>query len=152
MASLPSSTAHSPTPTVVPNVFVDALSPTPTPCCQRKEVVVVISTTLLIPDYYRYYDTPLDSFRPRYFALADGSLITSPFIHDLRSANLSLLVTGILAMLFARNIIVSGDYIRRGKVKKKGLFWMLFLSQLVAPASFIPRILPYFNQFMACTG
>jgi hypothetical protein len=111
----------------------------------------VLSTTLVIPDYYHFYSTPLESFQPRYFALADGSLITPPFIDDLRSANLSLLVYGICAMLFARNIVVSGDYVRRVKLKKNGLFWLLFLSQLVAPLSFVPGILPYFNQFMTCT-
>jgi hypothetical protein len=54
-------------------------------------------------------------------------------------------------MVFVRNIIVSGDYIRRGKVKKKTLFHVLFLSQILAPITFIPNIMSYFTQRLNCT-
>lgn len=119
-------------------------------CCANK-VVINLSTALVIPDYSLYYNGPAESFQPTYYALDDGSLITPPFIEDLAGANVSLLVTGMLTMLFVRNIIVSGDYLRRGKVKNKTLFYVLFLSQILAPVSLVPLIMSYFNQFLNCT-
>ncbi|KAF9015302.1 hypothetical protein BDQ17DRAFT_1229006 [Cyathus striatus] len=121
-------------------------------CCPPNEVVIHLSTTLVIPDYKRYWEpTPIPSFQPTYLALDDGSLVTSPFTQDLWNANLSLLVTGALAMLFTRNIFVSADYIRRGKVKRKALFYILFLSQILAPVSLVPVILSYFYKWTDCT-
>ncbi|KAF9456544.1 hypothetical protein BDZ94DRAFT_1275389 [Collybia nuda] len=119
-------------------------------CCPNK-VVIHLSTTVVIPDYGLYYSVPIESFRPTYYAYDDGSLIAPPFIQDLVGANISLLVTGFIAMLFVRNIIVTGDYIRRGKVKNKTLFHILFLSQILAPISFVPIIISYFNQLLNCT-
>jgi hypothetical protein len=119
-------------------------------CCANK-VIINLSTAIAIPNYSLYYNAPIESFQPKYFALDDGSLIAPPFIQDLAGANVSLLVTGMLTMLFVRNIIVSGDYIRRGKVKNKILFHILFLSQILAPVSFVPIIMSYFNQFLNCT-
>lgn len=119
-------------------------------CCPNK-VVIHLSTAIIIPDYSLYYNIPIESFQPKYYALDDGSLIAPPFIQDLAGANISLLVTSFIAMLFVRNIIVTGDYIRRGKVKNKTLFHILFLSQVLAPISFVPIIISYFNQFLNCT-
>ncbi|KAF8898592.1 hypothetical protein BD779DRAFT_1666412 [Infundibulicybe gibba] len=54
-------------------------------------------------------------------------------------------------MLFVRNIVVSGDYLRRGRVKKKVLFYVLFISQMLAPIGLIPVIMSYFTTYMDCT-
>lgn len=140
----------------LPTIFsnVQLLQPRADPsvpgCCPNK-VVINLSTALVIPDYSLYYDTPIESFQPQFYALNDGSLVAPPFFQDLAGANVSLLVTGMLAMLFVRNMLVSGDYIRRGKVKKKTLFYVLFLSQILAPISLVPVILSYFNEFLNCT-
>lgn len=127
---------------------------TPSPTrCSPNQVVVHLSTTVLITDYDRFWEpTPIASFRPIFITLDDGSLVTTPFYQDLYDANLTLLVTGALAIVFIRNIIVSADYLRRGKVKKKTLFYMLFLSQVLAPISFVPIILSYFTQLLHCTA
>uniref|UniRef100_A0A8H8CQM9 Uncharacterized protein n=1 Tax=Psilocybe cubensis TaxID=181762 RepID=A0A8H8CQM9_PSICU len=129
------------------------ITPTPTSTCPPNALVVQLSTTLLIPDYSRFFaPTNIETFSPSYTALADGSLLTPPFNRDITDSNLSLLVTGALAIIFARNIIVSGDYVRRGKVKKRFLFYVLFLSQILSPIAFIPVILSYFSQSLHCTA
>ncbi|KDR85136.1 hypothetical protein GALMADRAFT_233779 [Galerina marginata CBS 339.88] len=134
------------------NILQPRITPSPTSSCPPNTLIVQLSTTLVIPDFNLFYaPSAIDSFFPTYTALADGSLITPPFNQDQLDANLSLLVTGALAMVFARNIVVSGDYIRRGKVKKKTLFHVLFLSQILAPVAFIPIIMSYFSQRMHCT-
>ncbi|CAA7266577.1 unnamed protein product [Cyclocybe aegerita] len=126
-------------------------APAASTSCPPNTLVVQLATTLVIPDYTLYYSpTPIESFRPTYAALNDGSLLAPPFYEDLTNANLGLLMTGALAVVFLRNIIVSGDYLRRGKVKKKNLFYILFLSQLLAPVAFVPIILSYFTQRISC--
>ncbi|RDB28826.1 hypothetical protein Hypma_015374 [Hypsizygus marmoreus] len=162
-ASSASSAVH---PDVVPSRTSDSITHLPTVfanarllqphinevsgCCANK-VIINLSTTLVIPDYSLYYSDPIDSFQPSFYASNDGSLVAPPFIEDLSSANISLLVTGMLAMLFVRNIIVSGDYLRRGKVKRKVLFYVLFFSQMLAPISFAPVIMSYFTQRLDCS-
>lgn len=130
------------------------ITPTPTSTdCPPNTLVVKLSTTLIIPDYSRFFaPTDIQTFLPTYTALADGSLLTPPFNRDIADSNLSLLVTGALAIVFARNIIVSGDYVRRGKVKKRFLFYVLFLSQILSPIAFVPVILSYFSQTLHCTA
>ncbi|KAF9499792.1 hypothetical protein BDN71DRAFT_64144 [Pleurotus eryngii] len=141
-----------PTPTSNSNLrrLFPRITPQPTPCTTN-EVVIHLSTTVVIPDFNRYFaPTPIASFQPSYLALADGSLVANPFFKDLHDSNISLLVTGMLAMLFLRNIFVSGDYIRRGGVKRKTLFYWLFISQLLAPICFIPEITGYLDKSVDC--
>ncbi|KAF8167960.1 hypothetical protein B0H34DRAFT_792626 [Crassisporium funariophilum] len=126
------------------------ITPAPT-SCPPNTLVIRLTTTLVIPNYNLFYaPTSIESFVPEYSALGDGSLLTPPFHQDMSDANLSLLIIGALAMLFTRNIIVSGDYIRRGKVKKKILFYVLFLSQILAPVGLVPIIFSYFSQRIHC--
>lgn len=143
-----------PIPTLIPASFVN-LEPRTTlapSCCDPNFVVVELSTTLIIPNYEQVYPSiPIQSFQPQYNALADASLVTSAYLQDLYDANTSLLVTGMLTMLFIRNLFTSGGYIWRGKVKNKTLFYLLFVSQLLAPVSLIPIILSYFQQSFPCT-
>ncbi|KAF7436959.1 hypothetical protein PC9H_003793 [Pleurotus ostreatus] len=141
-----------PTPTSNSNLrrLFPRITPPPTPCTTN-EVVIHLATTVVIPDYNRYFaPTPIASFQPSYLALADGSLVANPFFKDLHDSNISLLVTGMLAMLFLRNIFVSGDYIHRGGVKRKTLFYWLFISQLLAPICFIPEITGYLDKSVDC--
>lgn len=144
--------AITPSPTQLP---LTALWPRAEPTsssCSTNTLVVQLSTALVIPDYNRFYaPTPIESFVPSYTSVPDGSLITPPYTQDILDSNLSLLVTGALAMVFTRNIIVSGDYLRRGKVKKRSLFYVLFLSQILSPLAFIPVISSYFSHRLHCT-
>ncbi|KAJ7431821.1 hypothetical protein B0H11DRAFT_1761405 [Mycena galericulata] len=139
-------------PTVVSSLQLLAPRITPSPtCCEPNEVVIEIATTLLIQDYARYYDTPISTFQPVYLALSDGSLITSPFMDDLASSYLSLLVTTMLATIFLRNIIVAVDYICRAKMKRKILFYLLLCSQLLA-MGLVPLLASYFSVRLDCTA
>jgi hypothetical protein len=129
--------------------------PTPSPVLSNvqlepNQVVVQLTTSLVIPNYARFYDTPIQQFQPTYFSLDDGSVITKAFMDDLANANRNLLFTGILTMLFARNLFVSGDYIRRAKVKRKILFYVLFVSQLLACVSLVPSIVSEFDLSTNC--
>lgn len=129
------------------------LAPTqaPTSSCAN-QVLIQLSTTLLVPDYSRYYsDSPIDLFKPVYFPLDDGSLITRPFIDDILHKDICILLTGLLAMLFARNILTSADYLRRVTLKDKSLFHVLFASQLLAVVAFIPTIISQFSQSPNCS-
>lgn len=120
-------------------------------CCSPNQVIIELSTTAIIKDYQRFYSTDINSFSPTYFATDDGSLITPALTDDLWNANLDLLLTAALAMLFFRNIAVAIDYLRRGKMKNKTLFYLLFASQALAPANIIPSLLSFFNQYLSCT-
>jgi hypothetical protein len=140
-----------PTPTFAsPYILLPRITPSPTECPPNK-LVVQLSTAIIIPDFNAFYaPASIEAFVPIYSTLPDGSLLTTPFNDDLRDANVGLLIMGALMMVFARNILVSGDYIRRGKVKKKMLFYVLFLSQILAPVSLAPIILTYFNEKISC--
>ncbi|KAJ2919001.1 hypothetical protein MD484_g1403, partial [Candolleomyces efflorescens] len=142
----------SPTPgaTLLPdNSFLQpVVTPAPTPC---HEVVIQLSTALVVKYDEFYPNTPIESFQPAYRALSDGSLISPPLDEEQRSANLSLLVIGALAAVFLRNIYASADYIHRGKVKKKTLFYLLLASQLLAPVSLTPIIVSFFTESVNCT-
>jgi hypothetical protein len=139
------------TPTTPPAHLLPPRVTPPPASCSTNQVLLELSTTLIIEDYQRFYSTDINSFRPSYFALDDGSLITPALITDLRGSNLDLLFTAALAMLFLRNIAVAIDYLRRGKMKNKTLYYFLLASQALAPASFIPSLVSTFNQDISCT-
>lgn len=100
------------------------------------EVVLQITTAVVIQDFSFYYETPIQSFRPSYKTFADGSLIAPPYLAEVHEANWILLLVGALLMLFIRNSVVSADYIRRNRVKYKGLFYTLLISQLLGVLTF----------------
>ena len=141
-----------PTPTLLhQNVLQPRITPGPSSSCTPDILVVHLSTTVIIPDFNAYYaPASIETFVPVYSTYPDGSLISSSFQQDLTESYIGLFVIGALAMVFTRNIFVSGDYIRRGKVKKKMLFYVLFLSQILAPVSLTPVILSYFDPKTPC--
>lgn len=144
----------SPTPAIplVPSLHLIQPRSTPSPtCCTPNQVIIELSTAIVIKDYQRFYSTNIDSFSPTYFVTDDGSLITPALTADLWNANLNLLLIAALAMLSFRNVAVAIDYLRRGKMKNKILFYLLFASQSLAPASLIPLLLSFFNQYINCT-
>ncbi|KAK0198708.1 hypothetical protein F5146DRAFT_1020728 [Armillaria mellea] len=120
-------------------------------CCTPNEVVIALTTTLIIPDYARYYDAPIAQFTPSYRALGDGSLVSQPLIDDLHLSFVGTLVAGMLTALFTRNVFVSGDYMRRAQVKNKILFYTLFVSQVLGAFTLVPFIISEFDSAFECT-
>ncbi|KAJ4486310.1 hypothetical protein J3R30DRAFT_3820920 [Lentinula aciculospora] len=116
------------------------------------EVVVALTTTILIPDYPLYYDAPIFQFSPNYQALPDGSLIAAPYRSELQQDNGALLLVSILLTIFLRNVLVSGNYLRRIKVQEKIIFRMLFVSQVVAFVGLVPKITSFLAPHVNCTG
>ncbi|KAG6381319.1 hypothetical protein JVT61DRAFT_5727 [Boletus reticuloceps] len=115
------------------------------------QVVVALSTHITISDFATFYPhTSPNSFQPAYASLADGSLVAPPFHHDLAVNNALLLITGCLLSIFLRNASKAAIYLWRGKIKKKGLLYTLFLSQLLGPIAIIPIILAQFNTSVNC--
>lgn len=148
---------RSPNIPTIPSATYRASSPattttaSPSCCSGSNEVLVQLSTTLTITDYQRYYNSTTQSFIPTYHALPDGSLLTLPYLSDLRETYCVLIYCSILTVVFFRNIIVSGGYIRRGKIKKKGLFYLLFASQLLGPVVLLPLLIVHFTEYVNCT-
>ncbi|KAF9240911.1 hypothetical protein BU15DRAFT_17163, partial [Melanogaster broomeanus] len=115
-------------------------------------VVIEFSTLVTIPDFSMFYPgIPSESFQPIYYALDDGSLIASPLVDDLRVNNMVLIITGCLLTVFLRNIWKAATYIRRGKVKKKGLLYAVLVSQLFGPVALIATITAQFSRSVNCS-
>ncbi len=149
LSSLSSQSASIPsTQDVIP---VNAVS---SACCSSTPNIVVLDlhTTIVIPNYSLFYSTPIASFLPDYRALADGSLVAPPLISDIESANVHLALMSALAMFFIITTLTSIRYLRRGKFKKKILFYILFASQLLGLVSIVALIIPFFNSFVSCTA
>jgi hypothetical protein len=138
-------------PTILPPA---AVTTPPSPCCSytANEVIFQLSTTITIPDYRRYYNSPIEAFAPTYYALPDGSLVTPTYISDLKDAYSDIILLCVLIVVFFRNIFVSGDYIWRGKVKKKGIFLLLLASQILGPVVLLPLLVAYFHDYIDCTA
>ncbi|KAL4243540.1 hypothetical protein ABKN59_001109 [Abortiporus biennis] len=155
-----------PTPTWHPNVvdrafttstapftkpILPVVTPAPTSSCTTN-VLVVISTTIDIPDYYRFYQAPIQDFKPTYYNLPDGSLVGRPLIDDIREANAWLVLIGAMLLFFFTNTIVAVRYVRKGLVKRKGLFYLLLASQLLGVIGSTATLIPFFNQYVSCTA
>ncbi|KAI0348654.1 hypothetical protein BDW22DRAFT_112554 [Trametopsis cervina] len=113
-------------------------------------VEIDLHTTIIIPNYEIYYGTNISSFKPNYHALGDGSLVATPFIADISSANVQLACTSALAAFFCVTSWITVQYIRHGKIKRKGLFYVLLCSQLLGLAAMLIFIVPSFNQSVDC--
>ncbi|KIK71146.1 hypothetical protein GYMLUDRAFT_66353 [Collybiopsis luxurians FD-317 M1] len=152
----PTSTEHASSVTFSPTAPQNFPRTTPAPSTDSypTTVVVKLETTLLIPNYPLYYPTPVADFSPNYLALPDGSLVTAPYRSDLIQANAVLLLLSILSTIFLRNVFVSGNYIRRIKVRQKILFFCLFASQVMAFAGLVPKSVSYLTSHLSssCTS
>lgn len=138
-------------PTQVPRLQAIQPLAASTPSTSTPDAVLLdLHTTIVIPDYYLYYHAPISSFHPTYHALADGSLVATPFIADMRSANIHLACISAITMFFLVTTLTTAQYIRRGKIKKKGLFWFLLFSQLLGMIAMLSMIVPFFDQFVGC--
>lgn len=137
------------------NAIANGASSHPTSCTGLSStptvVHVVIHTTVTIPDFYRYYKTPLSSFQPHYTALDDGSLISSVYTPNLRVSEGWLVMGGALTVFFILSSYRAVQYTRVVKVKNKGLFYMLIVSQLIGIVVSVFFVLADFNTDIDCT-
>ena len=116
-------------------------------------VLVDLHTTIVIPNFDLYYSGhPIQSFQPSYHALGDGSLVATPFIVDVRSANILLALFSALAMFFVMNTLSAAEFFRTVKIKRMGLFYVLLFSQLLGAVGMLTPMVTYFDQFVSCTA
>jgi len=136
----------------VPYIVARVAQTSPTSTCTNtpNEVVLQLTTAVVIQDFSLYYQMPIQSFRPSYKAFADGSLVAPPYLHEVHEANWILLFVGALLMLFIRNSVVSADYIRRNRVKYKGLFYTLLISQLLGVLTFTSEAWVFLSSHVNC--
>lgn len=87
---------------------------------------------------------------PLYRLLADGSRIAPSFLDDLETTYLALIFMASLFTVFARNITLSLAYLWSGTIRKKSLFYTLFLSQLLAPLSILSLLIAQFHPSLDC--
>ena len=115
-------------------------------------VIVDLRTSVLIPDFSLYYNGPIQSFVPPYHALSDGSLVATPFISDVRSANLVLVLLSASVMFFFINLCTAIQYLRRTRIRKMALFYLLLASQLLGVTAMLALMSTYFDQFTNCNA
>jgi hypothetical protein len=153
MPLLPSLAAVAPASAHPSPRFPPAITPRAEPSPQSSTVVVQLTTLLTISDFSAFYPgSSPDAFLPIYDALADGSLVAPPLRDDLTVNNIFLIITGCLLSIFLRNICKAAIYLWRGRVKKKGLLYTLFLSQLLGPIAVIPIIVAPFSWSTNCAA
>ena len=76
--------------------------------------------------------------------------MATPFIVDVRGANLLLVIFSALAMFFILNTITAIQFLRRWTVKRMSLFYVLFVSQLLGAVGMLAPLVTYFDQFASC--
>ena len=122
------------------------------PLYPRTDVVIVdLRTKVVIPDYSMYYNGPIQSFVPPYHALSDGSLVATPFITDVRGANLLLAVTSAAAMFFVINSLTVTQFLRRRRIRRMFLYYLLLASQVLGVVAMLTLMSTFFDQFTSCT-
>lgn len=130
---------------------VQSFSTTPSQSQPTSNAVLIeLRATVLIPDYTLYYKGPLQSFVPRYHALADGSLVATPFITDVRGANVVLALLGVSVMFFTVNTCTVIQYLRRSRIRKMFLFYLLLSSQVLGATAMLTQMSTFFDQFANC--
>ncbi|KAI0757119.1 hypothetical protein C8Q80DRAFT_78385 [Daedaleopsis nitida] len=123
------------------------------PVCETPDVVhVVIHTTITIPDFNRYYKTPISSFQPAYVALADGTLISSVYTSHLHVSQGWLVMAGAFGVFFIRNTYRAIQYTRTVKAKNKSLFYMLAVSQAIGVVVSVAIVVTDFAPTLNCTA
>jgi hypothetical protein len=108
----------------------------------------LLSTSVTIEDIPTQAPTP---YQVQYAHFKDGSLVTPLFINDFVADKTRLVVLGLLAMLFGRNVAVAASYIRRVQLKHKMLFYFLLISQLCGVLAVTAELVPFFYASASCT-
>lgn len=92
----------------------------------------------------------MDPSPSAYRLLADGSFVAPPFFDDLETTYLALVIMASLFTVFTRNITLSAAFLCSGTIRKKSLFYTLFLSQLLAPVSILSLLIAQFHPTLDC--
>lgn len=87
---------------------------------------------------------------PSYRLLPDGSIIAPLFDADLQTTYFALIIMASLFTVFARNISLSLAFLCSSTIRKKSLFYTLFLSQLLAPLSILSLLVAQFHPNIDC--
>ncbi|KAG1773180.1 hypothetical protein EDD22DRAFT_859310 [Suillus occidentalis] len=82
--------------------------------------------------------------------LSDVSFIAPLFLDDLETTYLALIIMASLFTVFARNITLSLTFLWSSTIRKKSLFYTLFISQLLAPLSILSLLVAQFHLNMDC--
>ena len=131
----PSYMAPSPTGTssftTITDVQVLPFPGLPTAAPSEAPVVINLHADVTIQRYDYYYHTPLSSFRPIYYAVEDGSLLTEVYAERMAASKLPVFFAGALLVFFLRNARKSLVFLRRTRVKDKTLFYLLACSQFL---------------------
>lgn len=114
-------------------------------------IIFSLERSIRIQQFPTPIPEPLQNYRPLYTALPDGSLLTPVYGADLYSANSRLFGIGALLTLGAINVWTCVSYIKRGRVKDKTLFYLLFASQVLLPTCFGALLAPFFLDNVDCT-
>lgn len=86
-----------------------------------------------------------------YTSFPDGSLVAPPYLLEQRNTDFTLLFTGMLLMLFITTTFFSAGYVRRGRVKYKGLFYALLFSQVLGLIAFTLEAISLLAREINCT-
>ena len=115
------------------------------------DLLVEVTATVLIRNFDKYYPgVPMDSFRPKYIPLADGSLVCPSLIKDLLQVHAILIICSALFVFFLRNTFTAVRYIRSGGVSQKGLFYTLLGSQVAGFVFPLPTLISFFTERADC--
>lgn len=115
------------------------------------DLLIEVVATVVIRDFSKYYPgVPIDDFKPKYFPLADGSLVSPPLIKDLLQVHAVLIISTALFVFFFRNTFTVVRYIRSGQIPHKILFYILLGSQAIGFTFPLPTLISIFTQHVNC--
>ncbi|KZT74743.1 hypothetical protein DAEQUDRAFT_719917 [Daedalea quercina L-15889] len=146
---MPPSTTGTPALTTITDAQI---LPFPAPTAPASAAPVVINlnaqVTLLHDD--DFYDAPLPSFRPVYYATRDGSLLSQDYLDEMTVSKAPVFVMGAVCLFFLRNSRKSLLFLRRAKVKDRTLFYLLVFSQFLGLAGSIVGSVGLLDMRVSC--
>lgn len=125
-----------------PSAFTATASGTP--------VVINLHADITIERYDHFYHTPLSSFRPIYYAVDDGSLLTDAYTERIAVTKVPVFIAGALVVFFLRNARKSLVFLRRTRVKDKTLFYLLAWSQFLGLAGSVVEAVGLLDINIGC--
>ncbi|KAH9937563.1 uncharacterized protein B0H18DRAFT_1113380 [Fomitopsis serialis] len=146
---MPSSPPTPPAATTISNAQILPF-PAPTAAGSAAPVVINLQADVTISRYDQFYDAPLPSFRPTYYAMADGSLLSQAYVDEMTVSKAPVFVAGGLLVFFLRNARKSVLFLRRTRVKDKTLFYLLALSQLLGLVAIVVSAVGLLDMTVGC--
>lgn len=115
-------------------------------------IAVPLHTTLIVDVFPNPIPSPIYSYRPAWKSTDDGSVISGVYRQASNSDHGRIVLMGFLLAIFVRNVLVSIDYLRRGRARDKTLFYLLLASQLWGPVAFTAIIVGILSPTASCTA